>query len=110
MGELNKSRTVQFEIESCCLLRDALSMHAFSSLQMQQPSTRSKAYFDHFHAAIVVVSARNCGSPVVWLTNQLCRTIAMGRYSGVVGNKQEEKHYRKEPHADRRTQRARFWG
>jgi hypothetical protein len=28
MGELNKSSTVQFEIESCCLARDALSMHA----------------------------------------------------------------------------------
>ena len=28
MGELNESSTVQFEIESCCLARNALSMHA----------------------------------------------------------------------------------
>jgi hypothetical protein len=57
MGELNESSTVQFEIESCCLARDAWSMHAWitSGLPHLGPilhvSYPSVEWLDHFATA-----------------------------------------------------------
>jgi hypothetical protein len=58
MGELNTSRTVQFEIESCSLARDACTMHALvikwlgrilgPILHVNYPSVQ---WLDHFATA-----------------------------------------------------------